>query len=270
MELRKFLVVHDPTREEQPALDRAALVAEKLGASLHLFGCIYGDVSGADRQSEAVKAKLSEHKQTLEACAAPLIARGVSVVTEVEWDRDWYHAVIRAATRNHVDIVYKSSFRHRVSQRILKPTSDWTLIRECPMPVMLVKDATRPEVPVILAAIDISVRTESYEKLNEHILELSRALVETRIADVHVVNAFPDFRVTPDPQKLVAVSGLDKSKIHIKLGPPDRVIVEEARRLGANLVVVGNSHRSGLAAMLHGNTAEKILDKLECNVLAMP
>ena len=63
---------------------------------------------------------------------------------------------------------------------------------------------------------------------------------------------------------------LSKSKIHIKLGPPDRVIVEQAKQLDANLVVVGNSHRSGLAAMLHGNTAEKILDKLDCNVLAMP
>ena len=270
MDLKKFLVVHDPTREEQPALDRAALVAEKLGAGLHLFGCIHGDISGADRKSEAVKAQLNEHKQTLEACAAPYVARGISVETEVEWDKDWYHAVIRATTRNQADIVYKSSFRHRPSQRILKSTSDWTLIRECPMPVMLVKEVKRPEVPVILAAIDISVRTQPYEKLNEHILELSRRLVETRVADVHVVNAFPDFRVTPDLQKLMEVSGLEKSKIHVKLGPPDRVIVEEAKRLGANLVVVGNSHRSGLAAMLHGNTAEKILDRLDCNVLAMP
>lgn len=270
MDLNKFLVVHDPTREEQPALDRAAMVAERLGAGLHLFGCIHGDVSGADKKSDAVKAKLSEHKQVLEDCAAPYVARGIAVNTEVEWDKDWYHAAIRATTRNQADIVYKSSYRHTASQRILKSTSDWTLIRECPMPVMLVKEVERPEVPVILAAIDISVRTQPYEKLNEHILELSRKLVETNFADVHVVNAFPDFRVTPDPQRLIEVSGLDKSKIHIKLGPPDRVIVEEAKRLGANLVVVGNSHRSGLAAMLHGNTAEKILDKLDCNVLAMP
>ena len=94
--------------------------------------------------------------------------------------------------------------------------------------------------------------------------------MDTDIADVHVVNAFPDFRVTPDPKKLIEVTGLDKSKIHIKMGPPDRVIVEMAKQLNANMVVVGNSHRSGLAAMMHGNTAEKILDKLDCNVLAMP
>ncbi|MEP5568885.1 MAG: universal stress protein [Halioglobus sp.] len=270
MELNNFLVVHDPTREEQPALERAAVVAEKLGASLHLFGCIHGDVSGADKQSKAVKQRLGEHKQILEAAAAPVVANGVSVSTEVEWDKDWYHAVVRAAARNHADIVYKSSYTHSPSQRILKSTSDWTLIRECLSPVLLIKDAKRPEVPVILAAIDISVRTEAYEKLNNHIMELGRRLLESDIAEIHVVNAFPDFRVTPDPKKLIEATGLDKSRIHIKMGPPDRVIVETANKLNANMVVVGNSHRSGLAAMMHGNTAEKILDKLDCNVLAMP
>ena len=270
MALSKFLVVHDPTREEQPALERAAIVAGKLGASLHLFGCIHGDVSGADKQSEAVKQRLSEHQQLLEATAAPIAATGVTVSTEVEWDKDWYHAVVRAAARNHADIVYKSSYTHSPSQRILKSTSDWTLIRECLSPVLLIKEANRPEVPIILAAIDISVRTEAYERLNEHIMELGRMLLESDIAEIHVVNAFPDFRVTPDPQKLIEATGLDKSRIHIKMGPPDRVIVETAKRLNANMVVVGNSHRSGLAALMHGNTAEKILDKLDCNVLAMP
>jgi universal stress protein E len=270
MALSKFLVVHDPTREEQPALERASMVAEKLGAGLHLFGCIHGDVSGADKQSEAVKQRLGDHKKILEEAVAPIAASGLTVSTEVEWDKDWYHAVVRAAARNHADIVYKSSYKHSASQRILKSTSDWTLIRECLSPVLLIKQVKRPEVPVILAAIDISVRTQSYEKLNEHILELGRKLVVSDIAEIHVVNAFPDFRITPDPRKLIEATGLDKSRIHIMMGPPERVIVEMANKLNANMVVVGNSHRSGLAAMMQGNTAEKILDKLDCNVLAMP
>jgi nucleotide-binding universal stress UspA family protein len=33
---------------------------------------------------------------------------------------------------------------------------------------------------------------------------------------------------------------------------------------------VGNSARSGLSAALHGNTVEKMLDKLRCDVLSMP
>ena len=48
------------------------------------------------------------------------------------------------------------------------------------------------------------------------------------------------------------------------------MIVNHARSLNASLVVVGNSARSGLAAMIRGNTVEKVLDKLECDILSMP
>ena len=38
----------------------------------------------------------------------------------------------------------------------------------------------------------------------------------------------------------------------------------------ASLVVGGNSARSGLSAVFKGNTVEKVLDKLDCDVLSMP
>ena len=62
----------------------------------------------------------------------------------------------------------------------------------------------------------------------------------------------------------------ESEHVHIKLGEPDKVIVDVARSIDASMVIVGNSHRSGIAALMNGNTAEKILDKLDCNVLAMP
>lgn len=270
MELKRFLVVYDPIRDEQPALERAAVIAAEVGASLHLFACIHGDVSDADRESEAVKARLAEQQAALEDCLAPIASSGVETSSEVEWDKDWRHAVVRASARNNADMVLKSSFTHSSSQRLLKSTSDWILIRECLCPVLLVKTSTPPEVPRILAGIDISATTKSYEKLNQHIVEFSRQLVESELVEVHVVNAFQDFRGRPERRELIEVSGVDTDHIHIKMGAPEKVIVDMAKKLDASLVIVGNSHRSGLAAMMHGNTAEKILDKLECNVLAMP
>ncbi|MGI9294327.1 MAG: universal stress protein, partial [Pseudomonadales bacterium] len=161
-------------------------------------------------------------------------------------------------------------FTHSSSQRILKATSDWIVIRECACPVLLIKNTNRPDVPRILAGIDIRAKADSYEKLNQHIIEFSRLLVESEMAEVHVLNAFQDYRVRPERQELIDVSGVDTDHVHIKMGAPENVIVEMAKKLDASLVIVGNSHRSGLAAMMHGNTAEKILDKLDCNVLAMP
>ncbi len=270
MNLDKLLVIFDPTREDQPALERAAVVAAKVNASVHLFACIYTDTARGARSSSEVKQRLTEQQAQLDNALAPLADTGITTSSEVEWDKDWYHAAVRAAARSRADMVLKSSFRHSAGQRMLKTTSDWTLIRECLVPVMLVKTTEIPDRPRILAGIDISVRTESYEQLNENILEFSRGLMQHELAEVHVVNAFPDYRVKPTREALMAVAGVDKEHAHVKLGPPDRVIVEMARRLDASLVVVGNSHRSGLAALMHGNTAEKILDRLDCNVLAMP
>jgi universal stress protein E len=48
------------------------------------------------------------------------------------------------------------------------------------------------------------------------------------------------------------------------------MIVETANEMGANLVVIGNSARSGFSAAVNSNTAEKILDELHCDLLAIP
>ncbi len=265
MELTKLLVVHDPTREEQPALELAAGIAEDIGASLHLFACIHGN----ENEAEAVRRKLTEHKAVLDALLAPIAARGVPTSSEVDWDRDWHHSVVRAAARDLASAVFKGSFR-RPGRHVLKTRSDSILIRECLCPVLLIKNAERLETPKILAAIDIQAKAPPYEKLNQHVIEFCLRAVESSHAEVHVVNAFADFRFVPDRQQLMELAGVPSEQVHIKSGAPEKVIVDVAKSIGASLVVVGNSHRSGVAALLHGNTAEKILSRLDCNILAMP
>ncbi len=193
MNLDKLLVIFDPTREDQPALERAAVVAAKVNASVHLFACIYTDTARGARSSSEVKQRLTEQQAQLDNALAPLADTGITTSSEVEWDKDWYHAAVRAAARSRADMVLKSSFRHSAGQRMLKTTSDWTLIRECLCPVLLVKTSPQDELPRILAGVDISATTEPYAKLNQQVIELLRALVDNEVAEVHVVNAFQVF-----------------------------------------------------------------------------
>ena len=267
--LNNMLVVYDPTREEQPALERAANIAEFAGAGVHLFACIYNDTAKSADQSGETRHLITEQQAILEEAIAPLRARRIEVSTEVEWEKDWYHAVVRASLRHTADMVLKSSIRHSTGKRILKGTSDWTIMRECTCPVLLVKEHVPMEARRVLAAIDISATQESYERLNEKILEISTRILERGEAEVHFVNAFQDFKVVPDKQKLVDDWGMDPERIHIKLGKPEKVIVESAQELEVGLVVMGNSARSGFLAALVGNTVEKVLDKLDCDVLSI-
>lgn len=265
----RLFVVYDPTREEQPALQRAASIAEVNASSVHVFACIHSDTAQpADKSTESERL-LAEQRDILDRAVAPL-SDSIEVSTEVEWHKDWYQAAVRASLRYDADMVLKSSHKHSAGKRILNKTSDWTLIRECQCPVLLVKDRAPREVPKVLAAIDICATKESYQRLNQSIIDVSKQILDKRGAEVHFVNAFSDFKGMPDRQELTRVYGIDSDKIHIQMGKPEKVIVKQAKKLDVSLVVVGNSARSGLPAAIHGNTVEKVLDKLKCDVLAMP
>lgn len=266
----KLFAVYDPTQDEQPALERAFDVALEISAQLHIFACIYSQPAQSDDGLLDVETALDVHQSKIDAAAAALIASGVQVSTELEWGKDWYQAVVDASKRYEADLVLKSSYRHSSGKRIFNQTSDWTLIRECQCPVLLVKEGNQSEDWRVLSAVDITARSESYGRLNESVISLSKRLRDMRGAEVHFVNAFEDFKGVPNRQELIDSCGADSEKIHIKMGKPGKVIVDQARKLDVSLVVLGNSARSGLSAALMGNTVEKVLDKLECDVLSMP
>ena len=266
----KLFVVFDPTREDQPALERAADIAVGNSAKLHVFVCIHSDTEKSECQSNQITSLIAQQQPVLDAALAPITARGIDVGTEIEWDKDWYHAVVRASIKYGADMVLKSSYKHSAGKRIMNKTSDWTLMRECLCPVMLVKEGGPREIPRILAAIDICAKKESYQRLNQNVIRFSKRVFDNHGAEVHYINAFEDFKGVPSRQELIDNHGIERDKIHIKHGKPEKVIVEHAKKLDVSLVVMGNSSRSGLSAALIGNTVEKVLDKLECDVLSMP
>lgn len=268
-QFNKLFVVYDPTREEQPALQRAARIARESSASLCVFACIYSDTAKLAEPAAEVARLIKEQHEVLTQAVAPLSIEGLDVSVEVEWDKDWYQCVVRASTKMAADLVLKSSFKHSTGKRLLNRTSDWAIMRESLCPVLLVKSRSPREAPRVLAAIDINAKRESYERLNQKVIEVAKGILDRHQAEVHVVNAFSDFKGVPDRAELIRISGLESDRIHIKMGDPEKVIVAQAKVIGASLVVVGNSARSGVSAVLHGNTVEKMLDKLECDVLAL-
>lgn len=272
MEFRNIFVVFDPTRPNQPALERAAIIAAEVPSELHVFVCIYSELDkGADKSAQ-IRKLIAEQQATLDRAVAPLLEKGIVVTTEVEWDKDWYKGVLRASISNNADVVLKSSYRHSQAQRILNKTSDWTLIRECLCPVLLVKETEVPQNRKVLAAVDIRPEKGSYDKLNQQIIDFSRQVMDRSGpgAEIHFVNAFDQLKAVPDRNALIKNCGVSSDRIHIQMGNPEEVIVQRAKAIDASLVVVGNAARTGVSAMINGNTVEKVLDKLDCDVLSIP
>jgi len=86
----------------------------------------------------------------LERLVAETRAEGMEVETEVEWNDNWRQAIVAAAARQSADIVVKNMTQHSRFVRLVRETSDWTLIRERHCPVLLVKTGRPYKVENIL------------------------------------------------------------------------------------------------------------------------
>jgi len=269
-----ILVVFDPTSDAQPALERAAALAKNARSAevkLHVYSCIYTKIPKSE--GKAVRKKLlAAQKEIVTNAVSGLVGEGIPVNIEVEWGKDWYKAVVRTADRVEADAVFKSTHKHSPSQRLLKKTSDRTLLRQCECPVLLVKSDARAEGSqrVLLAAVHFRGEAGAYANLNKRIMDFAKLFFTSETAQVHFVNAYTGLSDRPDKGQLVRACGVPSDQVHIRVGETDDVIIDTARELDAYMVVIGNSARTGLAALINTNTAERVLDKLDCHLLALP
>lgn len=63
--------------------------------------------------------------------------------------------------------------------------------------------------------------------------------------------------------------GIGSHKVHLALGKPSETLPAFAREVEASLVVMGVVSKGTLERLLIGNTAEKVLDDLRCDILVI-
>jgi universal stress protein E len=91
--------------------------------------------------------------------------------------------------RADADLVIKSTFRHGKLQRLLHSTSDFTIMRHSPCPVLLVREAKSSAGKLILAALDLESTDEGHIGLNNSVIKHARELSEFTGLPLHVIAA---------------------------------------------------------------------------------
>ncbi len=295
---RNILVVIDPTKDEQTSLTRAVYICEhEDDAHLKLFLSIY-DFSYemtsmlSMEEREAMRSGVIEQQQEwLQELAAPYKEKGLNVETKVVWHNRPFESIILETLSFGHDLVVKGTHKHAKLQSVLFTPTDWHLIRKCPAPLLLVKEHDWPEGGRILAAVNCASDDEEHEDLNEKITLEALDIAKMIDAQVHLVNAYPSTPVNIaielpdfDPQAYnesirkhhteVTTGHADKygiaaDRLHVTEGLAEDVIPEISKELDAELVVLGTVGRTGLSAALIGNTAEHVIDSLDCDLLAL-
>jgi universal stress protein E len=294
-----LVAIKSPTLRNQPALRKAAQLAQATGAKLELFHAItaqlYVDAFALEGMSipEVQKQWKQRTLKALEKHAQRLRDQGLSVATACDWDFPAYEAIVRRATRSGSDLIVAERHGTRHVLPWLLRFNDWELLRRSPVPVLLIKRAQPWKRPVILAAIDPAHAFAKPTGLDLDILEESQALAAALGGKVHAVHAYPNIMMPVDriemmpPEvseriekqlqadarkafvKELAGRDIPAARRHLVGGQPADVVPRVARKHRAAIAVMGAVSRSGLRRLVIGNVAEQVLDALPCDVLVL-
>jgi universal stress protein E len=297
--VRTILVaIKDPMARTFPAAEKAAQLARALGARLELFHAIampvYIDPVLPGLTPEEVRRHQREHVNArLDVIAERLRKYKVRVTTATAWDYPPHEAIVRQAARSKADLIVAECHAGRRIAPLLLHLTDWELLKHSPVPVLLVKNRTRYERPVLLAAVDPTHANAKPTHLDDEILKAAVTMQRALRGSLHAVHAFVPIPTDATPAELLnehasatleararakARARLDGALGKVRLGRGHRHLAGEhpahaiprlARKIRCDIVVMGAVSRSGLRRLLIGNTAERIVDDLTCDVLVV-
>ena len=109
-DIKRILCIVDPTTSVQPAMHRAAWLAQKTGAELDLYICYYNEYLSGERFFDAPSLKkaraevVERNLEYLEKLAEQARAAGLTVHTNVKWDHPLDEGIARVDINPRVPV----------------------------------------------------------------------------------------------------------------------------------------------------------------------
>lgn len=302
MELRnRLLVLVDQGDERHEALERARWLADRLEAPVDIRA-YYQAVPGLGEQfidsrvlEMAVEQMRREKLEFLEELAQPLRAGGLTVTTDAVAGSPVFESILADVLRLQPRLVLKSTDHHVPLSRTFFSETDWQLMRTSPAPVLMVRrEHEMPARPVIVAAVDPLHEHDKPAALDDRIVATAADLARVTGARLEVVHCYDVTPLVtgmsaspmlPAPLQteelaesleahhrralddLVAGRGLPEDAVHLLEGAPRWRLPDFCDEAGADIVVMGAVSRSALERVFIGALAEKVLDRLPCDLL---
>lgn len=296
--IRNLLVVVDDALSMSYLLEKAERLAGD-DTNVHVVQIIHeglADITtSAIEDSARLKTFILESAESqLEDSLEKVRGRFKSLESATLWNPRTWEGVIHAAQNVEADLILRSteeeqSLGEKVSSVVRTP-DEWNLLRHAECPVMLVKAAAWPQTSVVICALDVF--DDSHAELNRAVLQWSGYLAGALGADLDLVYAYPLFEpwvgemgavksyadikasVEDDAReragKFTEDAHVEFRHLHLEEGHTGPVLARLAEDAGAALLVVGTHAREGVRGVLLGNTSERILHAVDCDVVTVP
>lgn len=307
MRLETILCDTDPYSDDQPGLERAATLAEATGARLELYLCDHleslagGAWFDSDKLAAAREDYMRDLRDWLAERQASLARRNLRVGYAAEWRSSRYEGILERAAAVDADLIVRAARHHSRLGRFLLAATDWELIRRAPQPLWLVKNTPSGTAKGlrVVAAVDPFHPHDEKAGLDEKLIRTASAIVEVFGGEVHVFHAFhPGATVAPvatashhaavpalrlgselireikaqREKRLAALAtgaGIPPERVHLLAGSPSSALDDVVSEQNFDVVVAGAVSRGRLERLLIGNTAESILDTVDCDMLVV-
>jgi nucleotide-binding universal stress UspA family protein len=286
---QKILVPVDFSDASLVALSRAVTLARAFDATVtvvHVIPpvsrggdpAIGPDAMMVDWRSPASASELDHRLREgatrgLQTAVDPYLGHGTDVDCRTLWGAPFIE-VIHLVQEEAFDLVVVGTRGRSAIARMLVGSTSTKLVRKCPCPVWVVKPDAKMPFDAILAPVDFS-------EVSRDSLRLAGDLAARLNASLHVVHVFArehdylldlmpeeDFDSRP-PRRHELISQLRafarssgvtiEPILHVKQGDVTPQILSTAEEVDAGLIVMGTLGRVGVAGLLIGNTAEKVL-----------
>jgi len=237
---------------------------------------------------------IDDYRTKVDALAADIGQHGVDVRSLLETGIPYLEIIRQVLRDKHDLVILASEGKGGVNERLFGATS-MHLMRKCPCPVWVVKRAQTRPYTRILAAVDPSIYDSRRGAINPLILQLASDMARKEAGELHIIHVWQMFG-----ERYVRSSGMTtqavqeakvlekkqhkqrfdtllnragvtdlKPYVHLIEGKPEDCIPDLVAEKGIDLLVMGTVCRTGIAGFLIGNTAEEVLNQVDCSVLTI-
>jgi nucleotide-binding universal stress UspA family protein len=248
----------------------------------------------------------AERQKQLDALTEPYRER-IDIKTEILRGTSFLE-LIRDVIRNDHDLLIKVPENPEWFDKLFG-SDDMHLLRKCPCPVWLVKADAPKSFKRVLAAVDVDEtgpeqQVKDIQSLNRKIIEIASSIAIADFSELHVVNVYDAVgesamrgaflrkseeqidqyvdtvrsqhkkrvdQLMSDAAQYIGAEAMGylKPEMHLIKGWARKEIPRLSKDLQADLVVMGTVARTGIPGFFMGNTAETILNQINCSVLAL-
>lgn len=294
-----ILFVSHGVADETEALKQALSLARNNKAELKaLIVCPEFPKGMLDYKGKYEASLIQQLEASIKATREAIKVSETDVPVRIEVDSGGTPAIriVRHVLKHSVDLIIKEAEPKEGGKGFM--AMDMELLRKCPCPVWLTRPIShhRNEMKIAVAIDPESMAPEGHD-LSLRLLELSRSLADTCNGELNIISCW-DYpyettlrnnvwiKVTKEELRGLVLeaershqAALDsiiheskiggQLKVHHVRGRADLMIPEFLQKEKYDILVMGTVARTGIHSFVIGNTAENILQKVGCSLLAL-